>query len=314
MRKLTKDSFIEKSNLLHKNKYDYSKVKYINSNVKVCIICPIHGEFWQRPSDHMRGIGCPSCGGVKKMTKEEYVKKSRLIYGDKYDYSKVVYKNNKEKVCIICNNIDKYGKVHGEFWQRPNDHLSGYECPKCNNEYKPTTQEWIERAKEVHGDKYDYSKVEYINAKTKVCIICPQHGEFWQVPNNHLNGNNCPSCNSNIKSLNEKKIHLFLTENNINFVREKTFHWLKNEKNLYLDFYLVDYDIAIEYQGEQHYFPIQKFGGKEELIKIKERDNKKLNLCNEHNIKIFYFNRKNINNLNKIFKYINEATNKKTKK
>ena len=107
---------------------------------------------------------------------------------------------------------------------------------------------------------------------------------------------------------------MFLTENNINFVREKTFHWLKNEKNLYLDFYLVDYDIAIEYQGEQHYFPIQKFGGKEELIKIKERDNKKLNLCNEHNIKIFYFNRKNINNLNKILKYINEATNKKTKK
>ena len=107
MRKLTKDSFIEKSNLLHKNKYDYSKVKYINSNVKVCIICPIHGEFWQRPSDHIRGICSPSCGGVKKMTKEEFVKKSRLIYGDKYDYSKVVYKNN--NVIMNINQQPKNG-------------------------------------------------------------------------------------------------------------------------------------------------------------------------------------------------------------
>ena len=83
---------------------------------------------------------------------------------------------------------------HGEFWQTPSAHLSGYGCSKCAGNYVPTTEEWIASARKVHGKKYDYSKVEYIDAKTKVTIICPEHGEFWQTPNSHLNGVSCPKC------------------------------------------------------------------------------------------------------------------------
>ena len=309
-KKLTTEEFIKRAKKVHGNKYDYSKVKYKNTYTKVCIICKTHGEFWQRPSDHLNGCGCQECGGVKKMTTKDFIEKAKIIYGNKYDYSKVNYINNKTKVCIICNEIDKFGVIHGEFWQRPNDHLNGYSCPKCNNEYVPTTDEWIDRAKKIHGDKYDYSKVEYVNSQTKVCIICPIHGEFWQTPNNHLNGNNCPNCNSNIKSKNEKFISNFLIEHNIKFEREKTFNWLKNKGNLYLDFYLPEYNIAIEYQGEQHYKPIKRFGGEEGFSLIKERDKKKLELCNKHNIKLFYFNRRFLN-IKDIISYINETTDKK---
>lgn len=244
------------------------------------------------------------------MELSEFIDKSKKIHGDRYDYSKVEYINNKTKVCIICHNVDKYGIEHGEFWQRPNDHLSKYSCPKCSNEYVPTTEEWIYRANIVHNNKYDYSKTEYINSHKKICIICPIHGEFYQIPNNHLNGNGCPHCNSNSKSKNEENISKMLFEKDINFVRQKTFDWLKYKNHLYLDFYLPQYNIAIEFQGEQHYRPINKFGGNYEFEKIKKRDEIKLRLCNEHNIKIFYLNKKKCN-LNEVISYINETTDKK---
>lgn len=238
----------------------------------------------------------------RRLTKEEWVEKAKSKFGDKYDYSKVEYINSKTKVCIICS-------THGEFWQTANDHLQGYECPKCKNEYKPTTEEWIERAKKVHGEEYDYSKVEYIRAKTKVCIICPIHGKFWQSPLNHVFGKcKCPQCNSNKRSKKEEQIAQFLDEHDIKYVREKTFPWLKNKATLFLDFYLTDYNIAIEYQGEQHYRPIEKFGGEKEFSEIKERDEKKKELCNEHSIKILYLNRRNFCT-DKILQFINETTN-----
>ena len=125
------------------------------------------------------------------MTKEEFVKKAKLIHGVKYDYSKVKYYNNKIKIEIIC-------PKHGIFLQKPNAHLLGYGCPICANNKKKTTKEYIQEAKEIHGDRYDYSSVKYINNKTKICIICPKHGEFWQSPKHHLNGSHCPKC-ANIK-------------------------------------------------------------------------------------------------------------------
>lgn len=121
-----------------------------------------------------------------------------------------------------------------------------------------TTEQFIEKARQIHGDKYDYSKVEYVNNKTNVCIICPEHGEFWQTPHNHLKGKGCPICS---ESKLEKKVRNFLIENKIKFETEKTFEWLKNEGQLRLDFYLPDYNIAIECQCEQHFKPID-FAGK----------------------------------------------------
>ena len=117
-----------------------------------------------------------------------FIEKARNIHGDKYDYSKVEYKNNRTKVCIIC-------PIHGEFWQRPFSHINLRQgCIHCGGKYKKTNKEFIEKARNIHGDKYDYSKVEYKNNKTKVCIICPIHGEFWQTPTNHLSGKGCQKC------------------------------------------------------------------------------------------------------------------------
>ena len=189
-KKLTKDEFIKKANKIHKDKYDYSKVDYVNSNTKVCIICHEHGEFWQKPSHHLSGHGCAKCTGNARKTTEDFFTEARKVHGDKYDYTKVDYVNNHTNVCIIC-------PEHGEFWQKPSNHLRGQKCQKCYGNYVPSTKEWVSSAHEVHNGKYDYSKVNYINNKTKVCIICHEHGEFWQRPHNHLNGNGCPKCKGN---------------------------------------------------------------------------------------------------------------------
>ena len=190
--KYTLDIFLKKAHEVHGDKYDYSKVEYVNSQTKVCIICPKHGEFWQRPNDHLNGHGCPKCTKKHKYTTEEWVEEAKKVHRDKYDYSKVVYKGAFEEVCIIC-------PIHGEFWQKPYSHLNGRGCRKCKYEKSSKKKNmgvnlFIKRAKKIHGDRYDYSKVEYIDSNTKVCIICPIHGEFWQTPSNHLSKHGCPTC------------------------------------------------------------------------------------------------------------------------
>lgn len=185
-RNKTTEEFIQEARKVHGDKYDYSKVEYTKARDKVCIICPKHGEFWQTPYSHLKGSGCPKCLGRNRTT-EDFIKKAREVHGDKYDYSKVNYVNGKIKIPIIC-------PIHGEFWQAGESHLRGIGCPRCNGRMKLTTDEFIRRAREVHSDKYDYSKVEYVNNEIKVCIVCPEHGEFWQTPHSHLNGAGCPIC------------------------------------------------------------------------------------------------------------------------
>ena len=315
MKKKSVEEFLEECNLKHNHKYDYSKVEYISGVKKICIICPIHGEFWQAPNDHLNGCGCPKCKNVHKYTNEEWIEQARKVHGNKYDYSKVEYINNKTKVCIIC-------PEHGEFWQRPNDHLTGYGCPKCtkySNKY--TTETWIQKAKQIHGDKYDYSKVKYVNSHTKVCIICPEHGEFWQTPNNHLCGKTiCPKCSKiypHSRLENEISEYLLNTYPNFNVTREKKFEWLKNINYLPLDFFIEGTNIAIEVQGKQHFSPIPRFGGEEGFKERVLLDNLKKKLCEENNIKLLYVSSKKcvINEFkNKLKELINEATNKENHK
>ena len=195
-RRQTLENFITCARKIHGNKYNYAKVNYKNRDTKVCIICPEHGEFWQRPAGHLSGAGCPKCGilqrtKISSLTTEEFIEKAQKVHGGKYDYSKVEYIKHNQKVCIIC-------PEHGEFWQTPNSHLNKHACPSCCGNTKLTTKEFIARAKAIHGDKYDYSKVKYINNSTKVCIICPEHGEFKQTPANHTHSTHpqgCPICN-----------------------------------------------------------------------------------------------------------------------
>lgn len=209
--KLTTEIFINRAKQKHGDKYDYSKVEYVNNHEKVCIICPEHGEFWQTPNNHMKGINCPKCGtalGASKVSsnKSEFINKARMIHGDKYDYSKVEYINNKTKVCIIC-------PKHGEFWQAPTNHLYGYGCVSCGHETAAEKQTsnidvFVQKAKKVHGDKYDYSKVKYVKKNMPVCIICPEHGEFYMRTDNHLSGQNCPKC-ARISQIDKASLSLF---------------------------------------------------------------------------------------------------------
>jgi hypothetical protein len=241
------NNFIRKSILKHGKYYDYSFVNYINAKTKVRIICPEHGEFEQIPDNHTRSHGCPNCGGSKKLTNDEFIIKAKEKHKNKYDYSLVEYMNNLTKINIIC-------PKHGEFKQRPSDHLN-YGCNKCGVELASdknslTNDEFIIKAKEKHGDYYDYSSVIYISHKEKVEIICPKHGEFIQKVNGHLNGQGCPICK---ESKGERRIRLFLKNNNINFIRQHKFNDCRNIRPLPFDFYLTEFNLCIEYDGEQHY-------------------------------------------------------------
>lgn len=284
MRGLTKETFIVKAKKVHGDKYDYSKVKYINNKTEVCIICPEHGEFWQRPDNHLKGNGCYKCGRNimgKKQTKntEQFINEAKKVHGDKYDYSKVKYISCFEEVCIIC-------PKHGEFWQRPANHLFGQGCPKCNGKLVNSTKSFIENAIKIHGNKYDYSKVSYITTHKKVCIICQEHGEFWQTPHAHLQGQGCPHCK---ESKLEIEVENTLSENGIKHIkqcRKDTLEWLDK---LSLDFYLPEYNIAIECQGRQHFQSDVFFGGEEGFFEQIERDNRKATLCLEHGVKLIYY-------------------------
>jgi hypothetical protein len=129
---------------------------------------------------------------VKKSNTDEFIEKAKDINGDKYDYSKVDYISRFNKVIIIC-------PIHGEFKQTPGNHLSGFECKECGkeksiNKKTKSVENFIKECQKLHGSKYDYSKVEYIKAKSKVKIICYIHGLFFIRPDNHLNGQGCPKC------------------------------------------------------------------------------------------------------------------------
>ena len=289
---ITTETFIQKAREVHGEKYDYSKVEYVNNRTKVCIICPIHGEFWQTPSAHIhQKQGCKLCSDTT-INQETFIEKARKVHSDKYDYSKVEYIDYRTPVCIICHEKDEYGIEHGEFWQKPANHLRGQNCPKCTNEYSYTTEEWVMKARKVHGDKYDYSKVKYINSKTKVCIICPKHGEFLIYPSNFLKGNGCPKCR--VSKL-ERMIMDILNKKSIKYEYNYRFPWLRKIKPLPVDFYLPEFNTIIECQGEQHLINGRQFKDKPNTL---ENDIIKSKLCEEHNIKLLYFGEVDFNKIN----------------
>ena len=272
-------NFIEKATKIHPE-YDYSKVDYIDSKTPITVICKEHGEFTILPSNLLRGFGCSYCSNHKS-TSKVFIEKAKKVHGDKYDYSKVNYINNSTPVTIIC-------PKHGEFQQKPNNHLNGQNCPKCANEDRRfTKKEFISRAKKIHGDYYIYDLVpEYPKFNTKVTIICPKHGEFEQFVNNHLQDSGCPKCH---KSLGEKQIMNILEQNHIDYKAQyKIVNDLIPNKHFIADFYILYNNIAIiiEYNGKQHYVPVEHFGGEEQFKKQQERDELLRKFCEFHNIKL----------------------------
>lgn len=309
------EEFIERAKRVHGDRYDYSKVKYERSDTPVTIICKVHGEFEQRPNNHLKGQNCPYCVGAKTVNTETrphnpalaekimnfiknefpneadnisvkycvigdspatlhckvhgdfiinphtlfrkrtvgvckkcsrnndkyklaFIEKSKKIHGDTIDYSKLDMTDKKVK--LRC-------KIHDEwFEQDKRNHLMYSGCKKCILEKASLTQdEFIAKSKDMHGDKYDYSKVNYINNRTPVTIICPEHGEFKQLPYEHTRGKGCNTCAC---SYGHKKADLFLNSLGINYEKEFRF-----KEYLYrYDFYIPDVKLLIEIDGDLH--------------------------------------------------------------
>lgn len=327
-KKLTQEEFIERAKKKHGDKYDYSKVNYINSQTEVCLIChekdefgEEHGEFYLKPNTHLNGTGCSKCSGLKKWNTEYFIKKAKKEHGDKYDYSKTNYINKRTDVIITC-------PIHGDFKQNPHNHISQKQgCPECGKiKAKERIGNFKNSRKTAEQFKQELSKMfngyyeligEYINNKTKTEFYChnknndgKEHGTFFIKPNDLICGHGCKKC---VHSLLEEKMEIFLQENNIKYETEKMFkEWLGNQK---LDFYLPEYNIAIECQGGQHYKPVDFAGlGKEwaenNFKKIKRLDENKFKLCLEHNVNILYFTEENIKKDKKTFFDLNELLKK----
>jgi hypothetical protein len=309
------NEIIEKAKKIYGDEYDYSKTKFVDWDTKITVICKEHGEFEISPRHHIyKKCGCPKCRGkhisASKMHSKEWVINEAIkVHGDKYDYSNVDYNGIDKEIDIIC-------KKHGVFKQLPYNHIyKKCGCPKCrydtlSEKYRLSIEDCLSKFKEKHGDKYKYPHIEdeYVNNRSVITVVCPIHGEFKQTAMKHLQGQGCQYCN---ESKLEKEIASFLTTNNIEYDRQKKFDWLKLDKPMSLDFYLPKYNMAIECQGEQHYKPIEHFGGEKEYNLVLDRDNTKKKQCEENGVKLLYFTKyKNIDgsdiykNKNKLLKEI----------
>ena len=186
------NDFIKKAQEIHRDLYDYSLVDYKNSSEKVEIVCKTHESFWQTPTMHFSGNGCPKCSKNKKLTQEEYINKAIKVHNNFYSYLNTIYINSTTWVKIEC-------PKHGEFKQPAHKHIEGHGCPVCRyvNSGKlqaMSLEEFKERANKIHNNKYDYKLVNYENCKNKIEIICLKHGKFLQLPLNHLKGHGCAKC------------------------------------------------------------------------------------------------------------------------
>lgn len=251
MKRLTTEIFVERARALHGDRYDYSQTVYKDAKTPVTIICKIHGPFQQLPHNHLRGGGgCIPCNKIegRRLSVTTFLERAKDVHGDKYDYTQVQYVNTKTPVTIIC-------PVHGPFVQSPEKHMAGQGCPKCAPNHKDTKESFIEKARAKHGDFYDYSKVEYVDEHTPVCIIDPEYGPFWQQPNSHLNGRGNPvrrgekgyrtmKANGHIQSDSENSMYKRLVKifGEDDVVRE---YWSKRYP-FSCDFYIRSLDLFIE--------------------------------------------------------------------
>ena len=280
------DSFIEKARQVHGDEYDYSRVNYVNTHEPVEIICPKHGIFKQSPNSHLNGRGCRVCAKNEPINAETFFSRVKKIYGDKYDFSNVVYNGLDTPVTLIC-------PKHGEFEKTPRNLLRGHACPLCgregiSNARRETKEKFIKKARAVHGDVYDYSNVELEDSLTPVAIVCPKHGVFYQSPASHLMGHGCPECAKTF-GISEARVFDAVKAQFPDTIAQYKPSWLQSRTSYQsIDVFIPQYNIGIEYQGAQHFVPIAKFGGETQHTVLSERDIRKYNKCKEHGIKLFY--------------------------
>lgn len=307
-KQLSQAEIIRRFKKVHGDKYIYTDVDYVNDRTKVKIICRDHGPFYQQPGMHFRHKqGCPECnktGGWNRLTLKEVKSRINKVWGNGYfDFNDTEYKDSHTKIKLFCNKHSEKFETHfrSVVYRRIG-------CPKCNEEqfYKrhraKYQKEFISKCKKIHGDFYDYSKAEYTNSMTPVTIICPNHGEFEQLPvihKNHQSG--CPVCNF---SKGERAICNFLDNKNVKYKSQYRVN-IDNSYH-YFDVYIPKYKIIIEYNGRQHYEPtiwrnsITEQRAQELFDTQQTRDKIKRRYCEKNQLKlvvISYTQKHNINNI-----------------
>lgn len=283
--------FIEECSKVHNNEYDYSNVEYTGSHSKINVLCKVHGSFEVKANNHLNGQKCYKCSiGLKSL--DEYKRDLNIIFDYKYNYDDILCVNLKsDYINVKCYN-------HGSFKIKLSHHLSGIGCKKCSDDSKRLDNNiFTKRSIEVHGNLYDYSFVDYKSIKDRVDIICKKHGIFSQIASDHLRGSGCPKCNT---SKGERYIIDYLLNNNINFLYQYKFEKCKNKKILIYDFFIPELNICIEFDGIQHYIPIDFFGGVDGFESLKINDDIKNNFCIENGIELYripYWSIGDINNI-----------------
>ena len=250
--------------LKEKNANAYKNLEFITEYVNMgahIIAKDMFGELRVNPNSLLHGCTPDSRSAIDKniyfrnkvfALNPNVLKKIEIVSDFKTNNSKILIKDKYGEMKIKSSHLFS----HSEF---------GIESAVDKTSY------WINMVKDKRLDKgsvYNYSNVEYIDTKTKVCIICKKHGEFMQFPSYHLSGHGCPRCNN---SKAEEKISSILKDNNIKFIDQYKFEDCKNIFSLPFDFYLPDYNIAIEADGFQHIEPIEVFGGKAGFVKRKKK-------------------------------------------
>lgn len=287
VKKKTTEEFVEESIKVHGDKYDYTNTLYKNIRNKVTIFCKTHLEYFEiKASSFLQGCGCPKCNTNQLLTNEEFIRRAIIKHGDLYDYSKVNIINSYTNVEIYCK------RHKGYFKQNPTQHTINSGCPICSKNKRLTTEEFIKRSVDIHGNLYDYSSVEYVNCRTTVKIFCKLHLEYFdQLPPMHLKGCGCQTC-SNSKG--EVKVKNILDKMNILYKPQYKNVTCVYKKMLRFDFGILDSDEnligAIEYNGNQHYKPFDFSRNKEQENALKEykilclKDNIKKEWCEKNNI------------------------------
>jgi hypothetical protein len=287
---ISTEEFIRRAKDVWGDQYTYEKVKYTSNKKKVIITCREHGDFPTTAYDFLQGHGCPQCGIEKNRlnilkTQEEFIAACKETHGNKYDYSKAIYKGRHRYVTVIC-------PIHGEFRQHAGNHMTGRGCPKCKFEEAAvrnakSKEKFIEDARKVHGNFYNYDKVVYTNNKTNVIVSCPIHGDFDVAPQDHLYGmNGCPKCQC---SKGETAIRVWLEAHEIKHDWHKPIKSklaIGKRKKFIPDFYIESANLIIEYNGEQHYRAKKEWGGEKQLLWQQRRDAALRLYCEQEGIRL----------------------------
>lgn len=271
--------FAEKARRVHGDRFDYSRAYETDDAGRALIICPIHGEFWQLKSNHLSGRGCRLCSNeARTTTVSEFIARSREAHGDTFDYSRVLqFASTRDQVEIIC-------RVHGSFLQIARDHMRGVACQRCSIEKtKVTFEEFLERARAAHGDRYGYLEESWRIDPQFVTVICPEHGPYQQNWQNHCIGMGCSKCKSFV-SKPEIEIFEALSLEVPETIQQSVRSVISPKE---LDIWIPELKLAIEFNGTAYH---DKAIWAESLrsSEIRSRELNKTELCSELNIRLIH--------------------------